>query len=185
MQKSIPNVLSAVRLIMSPLVLVTAYRGDPVLSGGFFLILAVTDALDGLLARILKAETLTGKVLDPLADKVLLLAGLVSTCYLLPGRIDPLILKLVLARDLALVGGSLMLMRVGFVPTPSPAGKVATVSLVFLVSAVYLKNLWSHLPEVVINLLYRLSLALVILSWADYTLRGLKFITDKLIMERR
>ncbi|MDQ7083311.1 MAG: CDP-alcohol phosphatidyltransferase family protein [Aquificota bacterium] len=182
----VPNALSLLRILLSPAVPFLAGEGKVALSWVLFSLLALSDALDGFLARVLKAETFTGKILDPLADKVLLLSGLITVTYILPSGIDPVLFKLLLTRDLFLITGSLVLLRLGFVPAPSLSGKATTASVAFTVFTAYMSNTgWFGVPGAFLTTAYSLSLLLILLSWGDYTLRGLRFLTVKLIMERR
>jgi cardiolipin synthase len=74
---NLPNLVSLTRLLLSPLMLFLEFPQAIAL----FILLALTDALDGFLARRLKQETDLGKVLDPLADKTLLLLALYVFTY--------------------------------------------------------------------------------------------------------
>jgi cardiolipin synthase len=151
-----------------------------------FLFLALSDALDGFLARILRAETLTGRVLDPLADKALLVSGLLTVTYIAPLRIDPTLLKVMVMRDVTLLTGSPLVMRLGFTPSPSLFGKTATVLVALTVLVAFLRNLGGFPGDgPALGLLYDLALLMVVVSWADYVLKGLRFLRDKLIMEKR
>ena len=180
----VPNAVSLLRLLLSPFVPLLFYAGEEVLGSVLFSLLALSDALDGLVARVLRAETFLGRLLDPLADKVLLLSGLLSALYFTD--LDPLLLKLVVARDLTIVLGSLVLMRYGFVPSPSPVGKLTTLSLSLTVLLSFLGVFTSvELVKTLGDLLYKVSLLLVVLSWIDYTVKGVQFAMDRLIMERR
>lgn len=182
----VPNTLSLLRLLLSPFVLLLAKEGKITQSWMLFSLLALSDALDGFLARVLRAETLTGRILDPIADKVLLLSGLITVTYFLPSGIDPLLFNLLLARDLFLVAGSLVLLKLRFVPSPSLLGKATTFSVAFTVFTSYLSGTgWFEVPGPLLATAYNLSLLLTLLSWGDYTLSGLRFLTGRLIMERR
>ena len=80
MKLKIPNILTIGRIIIVPIFVITFFLpgmyGDLI---PFFLFIAAsfTDFLDGLLARILKAESKLGELLDPIADKILVCAALV------------------------------------------------------------------------------------------------------------
>jgi CDP-diacylglycerol--glycerol-3-phosphate 3-phosphatidyltransferase len=77
---NLPNALSAGRIVVTPLIAVLPFVNSwPVRLAAFvlFVIAAVTDYIDGHLARSRKEETDLGKMLDPLADKMLLLGTLI------------------------------------------------------------------------------------------------------------
>ena len=77
----IPNLLSLVRIILAYPILLYFYIEEYLISLGLFLIAALTDALDGFLARTFNWRTDLGKVLDPIADKILLI-GMVSIFWI-------------------------------------------------------------------------------------------------------
>ncbi len=184
--EKLPNLISAVRLFLSPAVLYLSYVRRQEEAALIFFLLALSDALDGLLARRLKAQTLLGKLLDPLADKVLLLMGLASVTFFTDVRTNPLLLILLLLRDLFLVIGSLFLRRFGFVPEPSIYGKLTTLSVSITVILAFLLNLYFiDGMLIVLKGLEILSIVLVLISWTDYALRGVSFLRSKLIIERK
>jgi len=182
--KKIPNALSFLRLILAPVIPVAYSKGETEASSIIFFVLALSDALDGFLARILNAHTRLGKLLDPLADKVLLLCGLYTLSFLSP-KISPTVLLLLLGRDVFLVVGALILQRFGFIPEPSLLGKLTTLVLSLLVIDGFLAELaGGKLFYNLLPLLSLLSIILILLSWMGYTLRGVNFIRARLIMER-
>ncbi|MCX8076860.1 MAG: CDP-alcohol phosphatidyltransferase family protein [Aquificaceae bacterium] len=128
--------------------------------------LAVSDALDGFLARWLKAQTELGKVLDPLADKVMLLCGVMVCVY----KLDALpewFLYLSVARDLfLLLGAGLLTMKNRSVPSARLWGKVYTFYLSFLIILCLL--------GVFVERLFWLAPIFLITSWLDYSLVGLR-----------
>ncbi len=184
--KHLPNVISFVRLILSPCVFVLVYTGDHSGALVLFVVLAVSDALDGMLARIFNAKSMTGKMLDPLADKSLLFFGLLSITFYTHTKASVYLLTFLLARDVFLVLGSLLLRRFGFVPEPTFLGKVTTFSVTvtilfaFLIDLFRLDNFLS-----VFSVLEAISFFMIVASTFDYALRGFSFLKDKLIMERR
>jgi len=141
---ALPNLLSSLRLLCAPGVFLLAYRGEERYSALLFLLLALTDALDGLLARTLRAETRLGKFLDPLADKVLLISGLLTVTFRTGEGAHPLLIQLLLVRDAVLVGGTLFLRRYGFVPEPSLWGKLTTFVLSVTVGAGFLLEFYPY-----------------------------------------
>jgi cardiolipin synthase len=76
--KSAPNLLTLMRLIFLPFVVVAIQQQKYAWALAIFVVAGVTDGLDGLLARILKQKTTLGQYLDPIADKLLL-----STMFLM------------------------------------------------------------------------------------------------------
>ncbi len=71
---NIPNLLSALRILFSPLLAYSIFELQSIFSALLFIALALTDLFDGIAARKLNQKTEFGKVFDPFADKILLLA---------------------------------------------------------------------------------------------------------------
>lgn len=110
----------------------------------FFALAAVTDALDGYIARKYSQKSRLGTILDPLADKLLLVSALVLFSIDNGEAFNQLPLWLpilVISRDLLLLGGSVLLqfMHGNFVARPRIVGKLATVFLMITLGWVLLK----------------------------------------------
>lgn len=105
--KSVPNIITVARLIAVPGViwLVLADR----MTAAFWLFAAagISDAIDGYLAKRLDARSVLGSYLDPLADKLLLVA--IYALLGLAGHVPVWLVVLVVARDALLLGGSVLL----------------------------------------------------------------------------
>jgi len=124
---NIPNLLTMVRVVMIPIFLWFLDKGTPV-SGFYaaviFTVAAITDALDGWLARKLGVVSVLGKFLDPLADKLIVMAGLV---WMVPmGRIQAWVVVLLLAREMAVTGLRSIAASEGVVISAGQEGKVKT-----------------------------------------------------------
>lgn len=124
---NLPNLLTFGRVLIIPLVLVLLGRGTPrdcvwaalVYSGA-----AITDLLDGYLARRMNVVSLLGKFMDPLADKLLVMASLV---YMVPmGRIQEWAVTLLLAREISITGLRGLAGTEGVVIPAGDDGKVKT-----------------------------------------------------------
>ncbi|EQD59187.1 phosphatidylglycerophosphate synthase, partial [mine drainage metagenome] len=100
-----PNLLSALRLLLAlPVALAIGYRDYPtalVLAA----LAALSDALDGFLARRFRWQSQFGAVLDPLADKLLLVSCFIALTYV--GVVSLELTLLVLARDVVIVAGAI------------------------------------------------------------------------------
>jgi len=99
---NVPNLLTMARMAVIPLVLMLLGRGSPkdcVWAALVYSAAALTDLLDGYLARRMNVVSVLGKFLDPLADKLLVMASLV---YMVPmGRIPEWAVVLLLAREIS------------------------------------------------------------------------------------
>jgi len=122
---NIPNLLTLLRLLLAPATIWAIVAGRHAAALAIFLSAAVTDGLDGALARRLGAITRLGAYLDPVADKVLL-----SGTYLalaLSGRVPLWFVTVVFGRDVLILCGALLLAWAGqrrFPPTVW--GKIST-----------------------------------------------------------
>jgi len=106
---ALPNLISIARLLAVPVVVWLILADRMALAFWIFIGAGVSDAVDGYLAKRLNARTVLGSYLDPLADKLLLIA-----IYLLLGRaghIPVWLVVLVIARDAALLAGSLLVVK--------------------------------------------------------------------------
>ena len=122
----LPNALTIARLLALPVLLAWCWVADgpsfPL--GIFFGTIALTDLLDGRLAALLDARTPLGRILDPLADRLLMIVGLVG--LLLLHRFPWPATTLVLLRDVAAIGGFWWLARRGILMEIDFAGKVSS-----------------------------------------------------------
>lgn len=99
---NLPNQLTILRVLLIPLFLLFIYFDKPVtniIATVIFVTASVTDFVDGYIARKYEIITDFGKILDPVADKILVAACLISLMEL--GRIDGIIVIILLARDFA------------------------------------------------------------------------------------
>jgi len=101
----IPNLLSSLRLLMAPLFLYLFIQDDLLLRGislVVFAVAAITDAVDGYLARKYEVESEVGIFLDPLADKFLTFAGFVCLPFLDPSQFPWWAISLIVLRDVSI-----------------------------------------------------------------------------------
>lgn len=102
---NIPNALSFFRIAAIPFVVGFLFFPDPLsssLAALFFFTASLTDLLDGYIARQQKSETAVGKLLDPMADKLLINSALIMLISL--DRIQAWMVVLIVAREVAVTG---------------------------------------------------------------------------------
>ena len=169
---NVPNVLTLLRILAVP-VIVAALLGETpngdALAAGVFALAAFTDGLDGYIARRRRDVTTFGKLMDPLADKLLIVAALVSLVSL--GRLAAWVAMVIIARELAVTGLRAVAVEQGVVISASSLGKLKT-SL--QVAAVFALIIWDPSPTWVDALVY-VAVAVTVISGVDYFfgLRGL------------
>ncbi len=124
---NLPNLLTMARIVMIPICLFFLDRDTPI--DGFwacmvFTLAAITDVLDGYLARKLGVVSVLGKLLDPLADKLIVMASLV---WMVPmGRIPGWIVIVLLAREISVTGLRSVAASEGVVISAGQEGKTKT-----------------------------------------------------------
>ena len=124
---NLPNMLTLGRIFIIPLFVYFTYDGDPlfsVLAGAVFTLAAVTDVVDGFLARRWNMITVVGKLLDPLADKLIVAAALVMMVRL--GRISAWIVIVLLSREFIVTGLRQVAASEGMVISAGQEGKWKT-----------------------------------------------------------
>src|SRR6201988_1551677 len=132
---NVPNALTVVRILLVPVLVVALLdktTGGDVLAAIVFAIASLTDAIDGYLARSRNWVTTFGKLMDPIADKLLIIAALVALVSL--NRLDAWVAMVIIAREFAVT-----VLRVaagagqGVVIPASPMGKLKTAVQVVMV----------------------------------------------------
>lgn len=124
---NLPNMLTVGRILIIPLFVYFIEDGDPlfsVLAGSIFTLAAVTDVIDGFLARRWNMITVVGKFLDPLADKLIVAAALVMMVRL--GRIPAWIVIVLLSREFLVTGLRQVAASEGMVIAAGQEGKWKT-----------------------------------------------------------
>jgi CDP-diacylglycerol---glycerol-3-phosphate 3-phosphatidyltransferase len=133
---NLPNALTVVRILLVP-VLVVALTvetpGGSAIAAAVFAIAAVTDGLDGYFARTRQTVTTFGKVMDPVADKLLIAAALISLVSL--DRLAPWVAMVIIAREFAVSGLRIAAGQQGVVIPASLLGKLKTIVQVAAVLA--------------------------------------------------
>ncbi len=136
---------------------------------------AVTDVLDGYLARKLNQITEFGKIIDPLADKVLVVF-VVLNLFLL-GEIPDYYFYLIVARDvLILIGGLIVSKKIGKVLPSDYVGKATVLSISFVLLAILLNVDNQSIPY---KVLYYASIILIFISLFNYIIKAIKEVSNK------
>ena len=113
---NLPNLISLGRLLLVPLAISLIFDGNYWGALWVFVIAGVSDAVDGFIARRFDRRTPLGALLDPLADKVLLVSAYVALG--IAGQLWTWLVVLVVFRDIMIVGGFLLIQAIAAVPKP-------------------------------------------------------------------
>lgn len=162
---NLPNVLTLLRIVAVPVIVVALLgetRNGDTLAAIVFALAALTDGLDGYIARSRDSVTTFGKLMDPLADKLLVIAALVSLVSL--DRLQAWVAMVIIARELAVTGLRTIAAEQGVVIAASWLGKVKTALQVAAIFALIAAN---PSPAWVDGLVYA-AVAVTLVSGADY-----------------
>lgn len=171
---NLPTWITVSRLLGVPLILMLLTQPTPYerwIAAGIFLLAAGTDWLDGYLARKLNQVTELGKFLDPLVDKLLVLAPLLVLVEM--NLVPAWGVFLILAREITIAGWRVNpAMQSGGVPGANLWGKAKTVVQIIAITA-----LIAPLPEAFVlpsQILFWLAVALTLVSGTLYLLPALR-----------
>ncbi|MDI9440641.1 MAG: CDP-diacylglycerol--glycerol-3-phosphate 3-phosphatidyltransferase [Firmicutes bacterium] len=143
---NLPNFITLTRILLVPL-FTFLYLQEPgsmnFAATAVFLLAALTDALDGYLARSRKEITRFGQLIDPIADKLLITAALL--CLIEVGQVSTWAALVILAREFAVSGLRILAAAEGKVIPASMWGKVKTVTQIVAVTAFFLGISWAPL----------------------------------------
>ena len=133
---TLPNLLTVGRILLVPVVVVALLEETPngsTVAAIVFAVAALTDGLDGYIARSRSSITTFGKVMDPLADKLLIAAALISLVSL--DRVAAWVAMVIIAREFAVTGLRQLAMEHGEVIPASAWGKLKTAAQIAMVLA--------------------------------------------------
>jgi CDP-diacylglycerol---glycerol-3-phosphate 3-phosphatidyltransferase len=164
---NLANVLTLLRILAVPVVVVALLGETPngdELAAAVFALAALTDGLDGYFARSRDSVTTFGKLMDPIADKLLIVAALLSLVSL--DRLQAWVAMVIIAREVAVTGLRGIAAERGVVISASWLGKLKTVLQIAAVFALIAAN---PSPGWVDALVYA-AVAATVISGADYFL---------------
>ncbi len=174
---TIPNLLTIVRLLLAPLIFAAIVSGRHEIALILFAFAALTDGLDGLLARQIKQATPLGAYLDPIADKVLLSGVYLSLA--ITGSIPSWLVAVIFGRDFFLLASSgIALFFTAFREfRPSVWGKASTFVQIACATVWMAQNALDSPPlHALAQALIWPTAAITIWSGLHYSWRGFRFL---------
>ena len=175
---NLANKLTMLRILMIPVfiaVLVYSKDRDIVyryIALGIFVMASATDALDGYVARKYNMITDFGKLMDPLADKILVSSALIILIEL--GNISSWVVSIVIAREFIISGIRLIATEKNIIIAASPLGKLKTVSQML---SVILMLLSIKAISLITDLSIWLMCILSVVSLLDYIIKNKKVLS--------
>jgi CDP-diacylglycerol---glycerol-3-phosphate 3-phosphatidyltransferase len=165
---NLPNALTLIRILLVPVLVVALTvetAGGETIAAIVFVIAALTDGLDGYIARSRQSVTTFGKVMDPVADKLMIAAALISLVSL--ERLAAWVAMVIIAREFAVSGLRIAAGQQGVVIPASGLGKVKTIvqvaAVLALIAAPDYNDAW-------VQALVYAMVAVTVASGADYFL---------------
>ena len=163
---NLPNVLTLIRILLVPVLVVALLdetaNGD-LLAAIVFALASATDAMDGYLARTRNAITTFGKLMDPIADKLLIIAALVALVSL--SRLAGWVAMVIIARELTVTVTRMQATQHGVVIAANSWGKAKTITQVAAIF--FLIAIGEPTPAWVDGLVYGM-VAITVVSGVDY-----------------
>ena len=181
MQMNLPNKLTMLRVILIPVFLVVLLSGwvpapwNRYVAVGIFIIASITDTLDGYIARSRNLVTNFGKFMDPLADKLLVSAAMISMIAL--GDLSAVVVILIISREFIITGFRTIAVEKGIVLAASWWGKLKTIVQMVMV-IVLLLDIPNPFMELLGTILVWLAVILTVISGVDYIAKNLDVLKD-------
>jgi CDP-diacylglycerol--glycerol-3-phosphate 3-phosphatidyltransferase len=170
---NLPNALTLFRILLVPVLVVALLDAAPsssVVAAVVFAAAAITDGLDGYIARSQRSITTFGKVMDPIADKLLIAAALITLVSL--DRVAAWVAMVIIAREFAVSGLRIAAGAQGVVIPASALGKFKTLTQVLAIIAVIVTGAWWA------DVLLYVAVVVTVVSGADYFLNFRRRIED-------
>ncbi len=176
-----PNILTLMRMAFAPVIVGLLFLEDPtwdLVAGIVFALASITDYFDGYLARTRNIITLYGKLMDPLADKVLVVSSLIMLEHL--GRIHPVVVILLICRELAITGLRALASAEGVIIAASDSAKWKTATQMVAIPLIMVRSGLFGLPLEPIGLaLLYFSLGISLWSAKDYIIDFFRAIREQ------
>jgi cardiolipin synthase len=172
---NVPNTVTLFRILLTPLFAICLIKHLLSLALLVFAIAAVSDGLDGLIARLFRQKTTLGAYLDPAADKLLLTTAFVTLA--IQELIPSWLAVIVITRDVLIVFGIALFIITGreFQPVPSILSKTTTVAQLSSVLAVLVGYQASRIAQIQ-GPLFWFAAGITIVSGFQYIYRGLNIL---------
>lgn len=177
---NLANKITISRIILTPLFITAIVYSRTDIALVFFTLAIISDGLDGFIARTRNEKTLLGTILDPVADKILLISAFICLSLvntLPPGlRLPAYVPIIVISRDAIIVLGSIIIYVVkGNVKIePSFWGKITTFFQMMTIVSILVKFTHSQI-------VWYIATALTIISGADYMFKGSRVLSENSI----
>lgn len=171
------NRITIVRIMLVPFFVASLVYSNFNLALIIFVICILSDALDGYIARVRDQKTNLGSLLDPIADKLLLISGFIALSIMknIPPnlRFPPYVPLIIVSRDLLILLGCMVIyvLRGKVDIRPTILGKATTFFQMMSILTVLMRFAYSHF-------LWNIAVALTVISGLDYLRIGSKMVNE-------
>lgn len=171
---NLANKITIFRVFLVPLFMIVLYSDieySTYIAAIIFIIASLTDTLDGYIARSRNLVTNFGKFADPLADKVLVSAALISLVDL--GTIPGWVVVVIIAREFTITGFRTIAASEGVTIAASPLGKIKTITQLVAITSLLINNYPFNLINFPFHIIMLyISLFFTVVSGIDYIYRN-------------
>jgi CDP-diacylglycerol--glycerol-3-phosphate 3-phosphatidyltransferase len=171
---NLANKITLFRVILVPVFMFVLYsdlQHSTYIAAIIFIFASLTDTLDGYIARSRNLVTNFGKFVDPLADKILVSAALISLVGL--GKIPAWIVVTIIAREFTITGFRIIAASEGVTIAASSLGKFKTISQLIAISLLLLDNFPFNALNIPMDMIMLyISLFFTVVSGIDYILKN-------------
>ena len=174
---NLANKISIARIIIIPFFITAIVYSRMDIAIFFFTLAVISDGVDGFIARTKDQKTKLGTIIDPLADKLLLISAFIclSIVKTVPPEValPPYVPIIVISRDFIIVLGSIMIHVItGDVKIrPSATGKITTFFQMMTIVSILFHYTYSYI-------VWNITVALTIISGIDYVIKGSRLFGD-------
>jgi cardiolipin synthase len=177
---TVPNLLTLSRILLTPLLIWFLVQRKLSYALVVFLIAGMTDGLDGLIARQFQQKSRLGAILDPLADKLLLVSSLLVLWHI--GLVPLWLVFIAVVRDIVIVMGTtcLLVLRYQVEMNPTVTGKLTTLMELIAVLLALSSSL-INLAEWIRLLVFGVTGVFCVVSGSQYVRRGVLLVQSRLM----
>lgn len=171
---NLPNKLTVLRIMLIPVFIVLLLNRYYYASGIIFIVASLTDMLDGHIARKYDLISNFGKIMDPLADKLLVTSAML--CLVQMGEIKAWMVIVILSREFLITGLRSVAAGEGIIIAAGMSGKIKTVLQMVSLSIILLKD-WpfSYFTDFPVGMsLFWIAVAVTIYSGVEYVYKSRK-----------
>ncbi len=174
---NLANKISITRIILIPFFIAAIVYSRMDIALFFFALAVISDGVDGFIARTHDQKTELGTILDPLADKLLLISAFICLSMIKSASLEPLLPPyvplIVISRDVIIVLGSIMIHIItgNIKITPSAVGKITTFFQMMTIVSILVGFKYSYV-------VWNIAVALTVISGIDYIVKGSRVLSE-------